>query len=105
MDQFDERKRSFENKFAHDEGMKFKAVARGNRLTGLWAAELLGKTGAEADDYAREVVRADFEEAGDDDVVRKLSADLGSRADEATIRARLAELRLVAMDQLAKAAD
>lgn len=105
MSKFDERQRGFENKFAHDESMKFKATARGNRLTGLWAAELLGKTGEDAEAYSREVVRSDFEEAGDEDVIRKLKADLGDRADEQTIRAKLAELRLVAMDQLARAAE
>ena len=65
----------FEKRFAMDEELKFKAMARRNKLLGLWAAEKLGKTGAEADAYAQEVVRADFEEAGDNDVFRKVRAD------------------------------
>ena len=102
MSKFDERQRGFENKYAHDESMKFKAAARRNKLVGLWAAEVLGKTGEDAEAYAREVVRADFEEAGDEDVIRKLQADLGNKADEQTIRAKLNEMRLVAMEQLAR---
>jgi hypothetical protein len=102
MSSFDDRKRSFENKFAHDEAMKFRATARGNKLVGLWAAEVLGKTGAEAEEYAKEVVRSDFEEPGDEDVIRKLKGDLGDRVDDATIRAKLSEMRLMAMDQLAR---
>ena len=69
MTTFDERESAFENKFAHDEEMKFKAEARRNKLLAHWAAELLGKTGAEVEAYATEVIKADFEEAGDDDVV------------------------------------
>ncbi|MEZ5887732.1 MAG: DUF1476 domain-containing protein [Paracoccaceae bacterium] len=91
MTTFDERENAFENKFAHDEELKFKAAARRDKLAGLWAAGLLGKSGAEADAYARSVVIADMEEAGDEDVVRKLASDLGAKADEATIRAKLAE--------------
>ena len=75
MASMDERKDAFENKFAHDEELKFKAIARRNKLLGLWAAEKLGKTGADADAYALEVVKADFEEAGDEDVYRKVRAD------------------------------
>jgi hypothetical protein len=104
MSSFDERQRSFESRFAHDEDMKFKATSRRNKLLGLWAAELLGKTGDEAGAYATEVVRADFEEAGHEDVVRKLRADLGDKADEQTIRAKLDEMLLVAKEQLARAA-
>ena len=92
MSSFNERERAFENKFAHDAEMQFKAVARRNKRLGLWAAELLGKTGAEAEAYAAEVVRADFEEPGHEDVVRKLVGDLGERADEATIRTRMDQL-------------
>jgi hypothetical protein len=105
MSKFDERQRSFESKFAHDEDLKFKATARRNKLLGLWAAELLGKTGEDAEAYAKEVVRADFEEAGHEDVVRKLRADLGDKVDEQTIRAKLDEMLLVAKEQLARAAD
>jgi hypothetical protein len=78
MTTFDEREHAFENKFAHDAEMQFKAEARRNKLLGLWAAELMGKSGQEAADYAKEVVKADFEEAGHEDVVRKVSGDLGS---------------------------
>jgi hypothetical protein len=73
---FDERKDAFERKFAHDEELRFKATARRNKLFGLWVAERLGKSGADADAYAKSVVLADFEEAGDADVLRKVQADL-----------------------------
>jgi hypothetical protein len=79
MTTFDDRENAFENKFAHDQEMQFKAEARRNKLLGLWAAELLGKTGDEADAYAIEVVKADFEEAGHEDVMRKVAGDLGDR--------------------------
>ena len=105
MSKFDERQRSFESKFARDEEVKFKATARRNKLLGLWAAELLGKTGEDAEAYAKEVVRADFEEAGHEDVVRKLRADLGHKVDEQTIRAKLDEMLLVAKEQLAKTTE
>ncbi|QIE42544.1 DUF1476 domain-containing protein [Rhodobacteraceae bacterium SC52] len=101
MNTFKDRENAFENKFAHDEEMQFRALARRNKLTGLWAAELLGKTGGDADAYAAEVVKSDFEEAGHDDVVRKLAGDLGDKADEATIRAKMEEMLTVAKAQLA----
>lgn len=72
MNTFDDRKKGFENKFAHDEELRFKATARRNKLLGLWAAEKLGLSGDAAESYAKEVVASDFEEAGDDDVVRKV---------------------------------
>ena len=75
MTTFDKRKDAYESKFAHDEALRFKAEARRNRLLGFWAAELLGKSGEEAESYAREVVRSDFEEPGDEDVFRKVRAD------------------------------
>ena len=100
MTTFDERENAFENKFAHDEEMKFKAQARANKLRGLWAAELLGKTGVETEEYAKSVVLSDFEEAGHEDVFRKVSGDLGDKADEATIRAQMAELAAVAKEQI-----
>ena len=100
MTTFNDRESAFENKFAHDEEMQFKASARRNRLLGLWAASLLGKTGADADAYAMEVVRADFIEGGHDDVVRKLAADLDYRADESTSRAKMHELLTVAKSQI-----
>jgi hypothetical protein len=76
MAQFDDRRDSFEKKFAHDEELRFKATARRNKALGLWVAGKLGKSGEEADAYAKSVVMADFEEAGDADVVRKVKADL-----------------------------
>ena len=84
--------------------MKFRAQARCNKLLGLWAAELLGKTGDDADAYAKEVVLSDFEEAGHEDVVRKVAADLGDLADADTIRGKMAELLRVAKAQLVKEA-
>lgn len=100
MSTFDDRENAFENKFAHDEEMKFKAEARRNKLLGLWAAEIMGKTGDEADAYAKEVVLADFEEAGHEDVVRKVAGDLGDLADADTIRGKMAELLKVAQEQI-----
>jgi hypothetical protein len=97
---FDDRESAFENKFAHDADMQFRAEARRNKLLGLWAAELLGKSGDEAQAYAREVVKADFEEAGHEDVVRKVAGDLGERATPDQIRAKMAELLVVAKGQL-----
>jgi hypothetical protein len=99
---FDDRERAFESKYAHDQEMLFKAIARRNRMLGMWAAGLLGKSGAEADAYALDVVRADFEEAGHEDVVRKVSADLQGKADEATIRAKMDEFLLAAKEQLVR---
>ncbi len=75
MTTFDKRKDAYESKFAHDEALRFKAEARRNKLLGLWAAELMGKSGEEADAYSREVVRSDFQEPGDEDVFRKIRAD------------------------------
>ena len=100
MTTFDERETAFENKFAHDADMQFRAEARRNKLAGLWAAGLLGKTGADADAYAKEIVKADFEEAGSEDVVRRLAADLGALADTDTIRAKLASLMAEAKAQI-----
>jgi len=102
MSTFDDRENAFENKFAHDEEMKFRAEARRNKLLGLWAAELMGKTGDDADAYAREVVKADFEEAGHEDVVRKVAGDLGDMADADTIRAKMDELLKIAKGQIVK---
>lgn len=100
MTSFEDRKRSAEAKFARDADLRFKAEARRNRLLGEWAAGLLGKTGDEVREYAMSVVAADFEEEGDEDVYRKLAEDLGSRADEATIRAKMAEMRDLARQQI-----
>ncbi len=105
MTTFDDREHAFENKYAHDEEMKFRATNRANKLLGLWAAELLGKTGDEASAYAIEVVKADFEEAGHEDVVRKVAGDLGDIADADTIRAKLAELTPLAKHQVMNEVD
>lgn len=75
MTTFNDREDAFEKKFAHDEELRFKAMARRNKMLGLWAAEKLGKSGAAADDYAKSVVFADFEEQGDEDVFRKIRKD------------------------------
>ena len=104
MTTFDDRERSFETKFAHDAELRFKAEARRNRLLGEWAAGLLGKSGDEARTYALTVVTSDFEEPGEDDVFRKLSEDLAGRADEATIRAKMVQLREEARRQVAEEA-
>lgn len=100
MSTFDDRENAFEAKFAHDAEMQFRADARRNKLTGLWAADLLGITGEKAAEYALTVVNADFEEAGHEDVVRKLAADLGDKAGPDVIRAKMAELMPVAKAQL-----
>ncbi|MCY3994530.1 MAG: DUF1476 domain-containing protein [Rhodobacter sp.] len=102
MTTFDDRENAFEAKFAHDEEMNFKANARRNKLLGLWAAELLGKSAEDADAYAKEVIRSDFEEAGDEDVFRKVSGDLGDAVDERTIRAKMREFLVEAKEQLLK---
>jgi hypothetical protein len=99
-DSMKDRENAFENKFAHDAEMQFKAEARRNKLLGLWAANLLGKSGEDADAYAKEVIKSDFEEAGDEDVYRKVSGDLGDKADEKTIRAKMAELMAQAKGQI-----
>lgn len=104
MTTFDDRENAFENKFAHDAEMQFKAEARCNKMLGLWAAGLLGRADEAAAAYAKEVIAADFEEAGHDDVVRKLMADLGDKASEAVIRAKRAEFLAAAKIQLMKEA-
>ncbi len=100
MTTFDDRENAFESKFAHDAEMQFKAEARRNKLLGLWAAGLLGKSGDDANAYAVEVVKSDFEEAGHEDVVRKVAGDLGDKASEDQIRAKMAELLIEAKGQL-----
>lgn len=100
MSTFDDRQRAYETKFAHDAELRFKAEARRNRLLGEWAAGLLGKQGADIRTYAMSVVEADFQEAGDEDVFRKLAADLDGKASETTIRAKMAELRELARQQV-----
>jgi hypothetical protein len=103
MTTFDKREEGFEKKFAHDEDLKFKAMARRNKLLGLWAAGLLGKSGADADAYAKEVVLADFEAAGDSDVLHKVAKDLsGKGITEQQIRAKMDELLETAVEQVKK---
>lgn len=101
MTSMQDREKAFEAKFAMDEELKFKAEARRNRLVGLWAADLLGKSDRDA--YAREVVAADFEEVGHEDVVRKIKADFdaaGVVKSEDEIRVQMIELLAVAIQQL-----
>jgi hypothetical protein len=103
MTTFDKREEGFEKKFALDEELKFKAEARRNKLLGLWAAEKLGIAGDAAGAYARDVVAADFEEAGDKDVLHKVLGDLTAKGDgvtEAEIRAKMGELMAVAVAQV-----
>ncbi|PTQ12894.1 aldolase [Sphingomonas oleivorans] len=106
MTTFDDRERAFENKFAQDQEMAFRIIARRNRLIGTWAAALMGLTAEETDAYAKAVVQADFEEAGDEDVIRKLLGDLvsaGVDINEARIRATLQEKTVEARRQLLEA--
>lgn len=103
MTAFDDRKDSFEKKFAHDAELQFKAQARRNKLLGLWAAELMGKSGEEATEYAKEVVRADFEEPGDEDVFRKVRKDFdaaGVDQSDHQIRRTMEELMATAIQQI-----
>src|SRR5690606_29429829 len=79
MSSFDKRQEGFESKFAHDENLKFRATARRNKLLGLWAAEKMGISGDEAEAYARTVVKADFEEPGEEDVFRKIRGDFDAK--------------------------
>ena len=108
MTNFDDRERAFETKFARDEEMVFRILARRNRLLGEWAARAMGLTEVESDAYAKEVVRAEFEEAGDEDVIRKLLGDLtaaGVETDEAKIRAEMAHKQVDARRQLIEASE
>jgi hypothetical protein len=103
MTTFDKREEGFEKKFAHDEELRFKASARRNKLLGLWAAEKMGLSGPAADTYAKEVVVADFEEAGDDDVLRKVSKDFkakGVAQSDPQIRQTMDALMLQAIEQI-----
>ncbi|MCB1450716.1 MAG: DUF1476 domain-containing protein [Nitratireductor sp.] len=105
MSGINDREKAFENKFAHDEALKFKAEARRNKLLGLWAAEKLGKSGADADAYAKAVIRSDFEEPGDEDVFRKIRADFdAANIDQSDhqIRRTMDELMAQAREQVAK---
>ena len=106
MTQFDDRQRAFESKFAHDEEMKFRLVARRNRLLGEWAAAKMGLSEEETSSYAKDVIRADFEEAGDEDVIRKVLGDLtsaGIETNENEIRETLDHKTAEAKRQLIEA--
>lgn len=106
MTTFDDRERAFETKFAHDEDMKFRVIARRNRLLGEWAAGKMELSPAETDAYAKDVIRADFEEAGDEDVIRKVLGDLtgaGIDIDDAAIRQALEHKTVEARRQLMQA--
>ena len=103
MTTFDKREEAFEKKFAHDEELQFKATARRNKLLGLWAAEKMGLSGDKAADYAKTVVEADLQEAGDADVIAKVLADLtaaGVAQSEHQIRRTLDELMPAAIEQI-----
>jgi hypothetical protein len=106
MGTFDDRESAFENKFVHDKELEFKIEARRNKLLGLWAADKMGLVGDAAEAYAKEVVKADFEEAGDEDVFRKVSGDLASKgvnAGEKEIRDQMIALRDTARQQILSA--
>ena len=108
MSSFDDRERAFETKFAHDAEMQFKAEARRNKLLGLWTAGKMGLSGDAAEAYAKEVVAADFEEAGDEDVYRKVSGDLSAKGiavAETEIREQMTALMAEAKAQLFEEAD
>ena len=103
MSTFDEREKGFERKFALDSEMEFKAMARRNKLLGLWAAQKMGLKGDAAESYAKEVVKADFQEAGDDDVLRKVKGDMEAKGlsfSEHQIRREMDELLVEARAQI-----
>jgi hypothetical protein len=103
MTTFDKREEGFEKQFAHDEELRFKANARRNKLLGLWAAEKMGLKGTDADAYAKDVVMADFEEAGDDDVLRKIRKDFDAKSiaqSDQEIRRTMDELMAQAIAQI-----
>ena len=105
MSGIDDREKAFESKFAHDEALRFKAEARRNKLLGLWAAEKLGKAGDDAESYAKEVIRSDFEEPGDEDVFRKIRSDFdaaGIDQSDHQIRRTMEELMATAKQQVAE---
>ena len=108
MTQFDERERAFESKFAHDEEMKFRITARRNRLLGEWAARRMGLSEAESEAYAKDVVRSDFEEAGEHDVIRKVLGDLttaGVDLDEDEVRQALRNKEIDARRQIIESSN
>ena len=100
MSTFDDRENAFENKFAHDAELQFKADARRNKLLGLWAAKMMGKSEDDANAYVKEVIKSDFEEAGHEDVVRKVAGDLGDKSNTDEIRNKMDEFLATAKAQL-----
>ncbi|MCP5037455.1 MAG: DUF1476 domain-containing protein [Rhodobacteraceae bacterium] len=104
MTTFDDRESAYENKFAHDEEMNFKAQARCNKMLAIWAAGMMDKPENEVEDYIREVINSDFKEAGHEDVVSKVAADLGETSDIDTVRTKragfLAEVKVQLMDEI-----
>ena len=100
----DDRRKAFESKWAHDAELRFQVEARRNRALGEWAAAQKGLTGAAVEDFVGSVIAADFQEAGDEDVYRKLRAELDGSVSDATIRAKMAEYLQAALDQAVKAA-
>jgi hypothetical protein len=105
MASFDDREKGFENKFKRDEELRFKATARRNKLLGLWAADLMGITGPDAEAYAKEVVKSDFERPGDEDVLEKVHGDLqakGLDTSEHVVRKHMDDLMGTAVQQIEK---
>ena len=103
MTTFDEREKVFEDKYKHDQDLQFRVEVRRNKLLGLWVAELLGIEGADAEAYAKEVVKADFEEPGVDDVIRKIQGDAAPKnldLSEHRIRKKMDELTVIAKEQV-----
>lgn len=101
MSNFDKREKGFESKYAHDKETEFKIQARRNKLLGLWAAEIQGLSGDAAESYAKQVVAADFDEPGDEDVFRKVFGDLKDKGQsEHQVRRRMAELLETAREQI-----
>ena len=103
MTTFDEREKVFEDKYKHDQDLQFRVEVRRNKLLGLWVAELLGIEGADAEAYAKEVVKADFEEPGVDDVIRKIQGDAAPKnldLSEHRIRKKMDEMTVIAKEQI-----
>ena len=103
MTTFNDREKAFEDKYKHDQELQFKVEVRRNKLLGIWVAELIGLEGADAEAYAKEVVASDFEEPGDDDVVRKVMGDLEAKGQEMTehrLRKKMGELLIEAKQQV-----
>ncbi len=105
MTSFDDREKAFENKYKHDQELQFKVEVRRNKLLGIWAAELLDLTGADAEAYTKEVISSDFEEPGDDDVLRKVLADMETKSVDMSahrLRKKMDELTVLAKQQVMK---